>query len=384
MLVDLRMTDIAENSQKDHPKAKKEDLQERINQTCDEIFKEGGKPSVRLIHKMFPDVKSSSTIHNRFKVWQNQMNEKQSRLKNNVGLSDDFIQMFMNEISRFTLQGEAKYQLRAEQAENAYESSLDSLMELENTNQTLEGQLIDQQQLVRELKASIASLKQSHDAEIKELEANHAKDMDIAETKLNEKQGVIADLGIKLKTSDERNGHLYTEIAELKVSSERDKLEVEKAQEIAESAQQQLAQVKAENDNFKIAVGNKDFIIETHTKTIAKYESERDGLMNQFASQSNQLKEQNNEIVRINRANSDLENRLTDFAGLQENLNQSYGDNIKLTAQMKAMAETNQSLKDEVARYTELFHLNRSISATDESTSSKQEPKDVGGQTLDE
>ncbi|MCW8336550.1 hypothetical protein [Vibrio paucivorans] len=84
-------------------------MQERVNEICNDLYSKGEKVSVRVILTYLPDVSSTLTVHKYYANWRKELEANEKSLYDKLGFSSEFTQMFMKEISRFSVEAEQRY-----------------------------------------------------------------------------------------------------------------------------------------------------------------------------------------------------------------------------------------------------------------------------------
>ena len=104
-----------------------ERMQERVNEICNELYSKGEKVSVRVILTFLPDVSSTSTVHKYYANWRKELEANEKSLYDKLGFSPEFTQMFMKEISRFSVEAEQRYKGIADEANEQRDTAIDEL-----------------------------------------------------------------------------------------------------------------------------------------------------------------------------------------------------------------------------------------------------------------
>jgi len=102
-------------------------MQERVNEICNDLYSKGEKVSVRVILTYLPDVSSTSTVHKYYANWRKELEANEKSLYDKFGFSSEFTQMFMKEISRFSVEAEQRYKGIAEEANEQRDAAIEEL-----------------------------------------------------------------------------------------------------------------------------------------------------------------------------------------------------------------------------------------------------------------
>lgn len=276
-----------------------DNIQDRVNEICNDLYSRGEKISVRIVLSMMSDVSSTSTVHKYYKAWRDDLDKNQKDLLDKMGFSPEFSKAFMTEISRHATEAERRYREIADDARNQADEAISEL-------QRVEGFLLQQNQLIDEKDQKIAELTQQLADAIKEgqtaldlqkatfdaADEQRKQQLETALTKCDEQEGTIEQLRRDLAKAElkaEGAEGLTTEVkAQLKAANtehkqaikdlnKAHKTEVDGVREQLEAARSRAAQLDTD-----FALANKDTAllekatsdIEELTKTVAELQAE--------------------------------------------------------------------------------------------------------------
>lgn len=218
-------------------------MQDRVSEICNDLYGRGEKVSVRVILTYLPDVSSTSTVHKYYANWRKELEANEKSLYDKLGFSSEFTQMFMKEISRFSVEAEQRYKGIADEANEQRDTAIDELAKAEERlyKQTA---LVDQQgKDISNLKSDLAAEEKAHTAEIEKLNNSH-------EVLVQELRSRIAQLEKDLSDTAKVNESLRTDLAksQLKLESNQDYVNEVKAKQ--ESLENQVAELQDKNQSL--------------------------------------------------------------------------------------------------------------------------------------
>ncbi len=144
-------------------------LQDKVNAICNDLYAQGQKVSVRIVLSMMPEISSTSTIHKYYKQWKEELEANQKSLLEKMGFSEEFTRVFMSEITRHATEAERRYR---EIADDAKEQSSKAIEDLERAEERLHKQsaLLEQREnQLKELQSELTQVTKSQEAVVAEL-----------------------------------------------------------------------------------------------------------------------------------------------------------------------------------------------------------------------
>ncbi len=289
------------------------DMLDRVKAICNDLYRQGIKPSVRLVLAQMPDVKSTSTIHKHYAEWRRELDSNEKSLYDRLGFSSEFSQAFMKEITRFSVEAETRYK---DMAADAEEQRAIVIEDLTRADDRLYKQTAVVEQLEKDLvqvKAELADAAKAASATLVELR----KQLD--ELKEENKQLAITNEGLR------------TEIA--------------KAQLLVDGNERYVQEVKV---NHQALVQDLKNLTAQHAETLrqlAHQEAENSGyrqLISQLRSAELEFKGQ-------------LEKRETDVHSLQSDLRVARAD---IDTHHRLAIEANAKLAEQHKRNDDLQRVN--------------------------
>ena len=166
--VSLGSPDLQEE-QAQNTELKTQGLQEKVTAICNVLSAKGQKVSVRVVLSLLPEVKSTSTVHKYFKAWKDTQEEKERSDIKNIGFSEEFARVFLNEINRHAAKTERIFR---EIALDAKEQSIRAIEDVERAETRLikqTGLLELRDKEVKELQAEIPLIKNAQNTLVIEL-----------------------------------------------------------------------------------------------------------------------------------------------------------------------------------------------------------------------
>ncbi|MCZ5880773.1 DNA-binding protein [Vibrio parahaemolyticus] len=219
-------------------------MQERVNEICNELYSKGEKVSVRVILTFLPDVSSTSTVHKYYANWRKELEANEKSLYDKLGFSSEFTQMFMKEISRFSVEAEQRYKGIADEANEQRDAAIEELAKIEDRLHKQNAVVEQQDKDITHLKSEMVQRESAFEAEVSKLEQSHS-------VLVSELRQRITQLEKELTESTHTNETLRTELAksELKLESNQDYVNEVKAK------QQQLEERNAtlQSDNQSLS-----------------------------------------------------------------------------------------------------------------------------------
>ena len=176
--------------------------EERVYKICNDLYREGSTPSVRMVLNLMPDISSTSTVHKPFKKWKKELEASQESLYDKLGFSTEFTQSFMREITRFGVEAEARYKTLALEANDQCDQAL---LDLDIAEERLYKQTAVLQQQEKELK------------ELKQKLAEQGKAREATEREIRQQVGVLKTDNKELS---ETNESLRTSVAKAELKME--------------------------------------------------------------------------------------------------------------------------------------------------------------------
>lgn len=203
-----------------------ERMQERVNEICNELYSKGEKVSVRVILTFLPDVSSTSTVHKYYANWRKELEANEKSLYDKLGFSPEFTQMFMKEISRFSVEAEQRYKGIADEANEQRDTAIDELTKVEERLHKQNAVVEQQGKDITRLKGELTQQESQYEAEVSKLEQSHQVLVSELRQRITQLE---KDLGESTKTSET----LRTDLAksELKLESNQDYVNEVKAKQ---------------------------------------------------------------------------------------------------------------------------------------------------------
>ncbi|EGU46202.1 hypothetical protein VII00023_00810 [Vibrio ichthyoenteri ATCC 700023] len=203
-----------------------DNTQERINEICNELYSKGEKVSVRVILTFLPDISSTSTVHKYYANWRKELEANEKSLYDKLGFSSEFTQMFMKEISRFSVEAEQRYKGMADEANEQRDMAIDELSKAEERLYKQNAVVEQQDKYIVRLKSESSQQLNHYEAEMSKIEQSH----EVLTLELRQR---ITQLEKDLVDSTKANESLRTELAksELKLESNQDYVDEVKAKQ---------------------------------------------------------------------------------------------------------------------------------------------------------
>ncbi|HHY0432766.1 TPA: DNA-binding protein [Vibrio parahaemolyticus] len=227
-------------------------MQERVNEICNDLYGRGEKVSVRVILTYLPDVSSTSTVHKYYANWRKELEANEKSLYEKLGFSSEFTQMFMKEISRFSVEAEQRYKGVADEANEQRDTAIEELAKAEDRLHKQTALVEQQGKEISQLKADITANEKAHTAELEKVKESH----DVLVLELRHR---IEQLEKELNEAVKGNESLRTELAksQLKLESNQDYVNEVKAK------QEQLEQQGVELQDKNQVLSNQNAKLET-------------------------------------------------------------------------------------------------------------------------
>ena len=203
-----------------------ERMQERVNEICNELYSKGEKVSVRVILTFLEGVSSTSTVHKYYANWRKELEANEKSLYDKLGFSPEFTQMFMKEISRFSVEAEQRYKGIADEANEQRDTAIDELTKVEERLHKQTAVVEQQGKDITRLKGELTQQESQYEAEVSKLEQSHQVLVSELRQRITQLE---KDLGESTKTSET----LRTDLAksELKLESNQDYVNEVKAKQ---------------------------------------------------------------------------------------------------------------------------------------------------------
>lgn len=276
-----------------------DNTQERINEICNELYSKGEKVSVRVILTFLPDISSTSTVHKYYANWRKELEANEKSLYDKLGFSSEFTQMFMKEISRFSVEAEQRYKGMADEANEQRDMAIDELSKAEE-------RLYKQNAVVEQQDKDIVRLKSESSQQFNHYEAEMSKIEQSHEVLTLELRQRIAQLEKDLVDSTKANESLRTELAksELKLESNQDYVDEVKAKQ----GQIEERNVSLQTENHDLAqqvtklstqLEGSASIASTMEKRIADFETQHSSLVSKATTMEAKYQSALNELREV-------------------------------------------------------------------------------------
>ncbi|MDF4720801.1 hypothetical protein P3519_23275, partial [Vibrio parahaemolyticus] len=149
-------------------------MQERVNEISNELYSKGEKVRVRVILTFLPDVSSTSTVHKYYANWRKELEANEKSLYDKLGFSSEFTQMFMKEISRFSVEAEQRYKGIADEANEQRDAAIEELAKIEDRLHKQNAVVEQQDKDITHLKSEMVQRESAFEAEVSKLEQSHS------------------------------------------------------------------------------------------------------------------------------------------------------------------------------------------------------------------
>jgi len=291
---------------------------DRVKQICNDLYRKGTNPSVRLVLSMMPDITSTSTVHKPYKEWRDELEANQQSLYDKLGFSEEFAQSFMREISRFSVEAEERFKSRTQEAREQRDTALE---DLERTEDKFANQcaLVEQQgKALSDKKVELAEQLKAHEAIVKELR-------DQLEEQLNANNELVAT-----------NEELRTGIAKAQVQLDHNNTLVEEVKTAAGDKDKEVTRLREE-----VVGGLRDENIEL-TKNVTRLTSILEG-------KEELIEELKGIEPRLNKLAEEKASADTKLAKMQQKLEDIQNELSNEKVQAKEAIQTEQDLRTTIA-----------------------------------
>ncbi|EGQ7835089.1 mfp1 (mar binding filament 1) [Vibrio vulnificus] len=286
-------------------------MQDKVNAICNDLYAKGQKVSVRVVLSMMPEVSSTSTVHKYYKQWKEELEANQKSLLEKMGFSPEFTRVFMAEITRHATEAERRYR---EIADDAKEQSAKAIEDLERVEERLHKQtavLEQKDNLIKTLQAELAETKKTQEAVSAELR------LQIDElTKTANEKAEVAD-------------RLRTELAKKELQLENN--------------QQAAASITEENELLREQVKEKVEQMIEQAKVITRLESSLDAktaLLDELKQDKQSLSQKNQdldaELRDLQQSRYSQQTSLNEAQSREQNAQTRIDDLVKAIAEAKA------------------------------------------------
>jgi chromosome segregation ATPase len=295
-----------------------EDKQNLTNNVCNELLKEGIKPTVSLVLAELPTISSRSTVHKYFKVWTDEQNLNKEENFKKLGFSSEFTSTVLNEISRFNCDAEARYIDQAQYA-NAQRDQAISDLEMSENKLNKQAEIVNQQEKqIINLQTDLATEKKSNES-------------------------IIIEIRRQLTASIDNNKHLNKQNESLRSDIATAELKLESNQQFVEEVKSQNSQLIFDNKelNSTIAELNRDLsgkesAITGNEKLILSLEKEQEKTAKQLSNfDSNNVKLQSeldslrSELADINTKLSNEKDKLIQQVSINNELKSNFEEQTR-------------------------------------------------------
>lgn len=295
-------------------------MQERVNEICNDLYSKGEKVSVRVILTYLPDVSSTSTVHKYYANWRKELEANEKSLYDKLGFSSEFTQMFMKEISRFSVEAEQRYKGIAEEANEQRDAAIDELSKMEDRLHKQNAVVEQQGKDITQLKGELTQRERTHEAEMSKLEQSQH----VLVTELRQR---ITQLEKELTESTRTNETLRTELAksELKLESNQDYVNEVKAKQ--QALEEQSSTLQSENQSLSQQVTKlstqlegSTSVVSTLEKRVTDFETQHTALQSRATEMETHYKAT---LSELSEAKSQLQNQSQKIGSLEE-INQQH------------------------------------------------------------
>lgn len=253
-------------------------MQERVSEICNDLYGRGEKVSVRVILTYLPDVSSTSTVHKYYANWRKELEANEKSLYEKLGFSSEFTQMFMKEISRFSVEAEQRYKGIADEANEQRDTAIEELAKAEDRLHKQTALVEQQGKEISQLKSDLTANEKAHAAELEKVKDSH----DVLVLELRHR---IEQLEKELNETVKGNESLRTELAksQLKLESNQDYVNEVKAK------QEQLEQQGVELQEKNQALSNQNAKLETQREADKELISSINGRLHDLKENTDSL-----------------------------------------------------------------------------------------------
>ncbi|ENG7506300.1 DNA-binding protein [Vibrio parahaemolyticus] len=290
-------------------------MQERVNEICNELYSKGEKVSVRVILTFLPDVSSTSTVHKYYANWRKELEANEKSLYDKLGFSSEFTQMFMKEISRFSVEAEQRYKGIADEANEQRDAAIEELAKIEDRLHKQNAVVEQQDKDITHLKSEMVQRESAFEAEVSKLEQSHS-------VLVSELRQRITQLEKELTESTHTNETLRTELAksELKLESNQDYVNEVKAKQ--QQLEERNATLQSDNQSLSQQVTKLSTqlegsvsVVSTLEKRIMDFETQHSALQSKATEMETHYKSTLSELVETK---SQLQNQSQKIGSLEE------------------------------------------------------------------
>lgn len=222
-------------------------MQERVNEICNELYSKSEKVSVRVILTYLPDVSSTSTVHKYYANWRKELEANEKSLYDKLGFSSEFTQMFMKEISRFSVEAEQRYKGLADEANEQRDTAIDELSKAEDRQHKQTAVVEQQEKDLLALKVEASANINSHKAELEKVTESH-------NVLILELRRHIERFEKDLANANRSNELLRTELAKSELKLESNQSFVNEVKEKREQLESQNAELRTNNQTVSTKV----------------------------------------------------------------------------------------------------------------------------------
>lgn len=297
---------------------------DRVKQICNDLYRQGTKPSVRMILSMMDDITSTSTVHKPYREWMDELEASQQSLYDKLGFSEEFTQSFMREITRFGVEAEERFKSRTLEAREQRDTALEDLERTEDKYVKQSTVLEQQAKELRDKKTEIAEQKRAHEATVQELR-----------TQLEEQQAENRELSATNET-------LRTEMAKAQVQLDNNNSLVN---EVKTSAGDKDREIERLRDDV---VGELRSEIVELSKTNTRLTSTLEG-------KTELIQELKGLEPRLNSLADEKAALSTEIAKLQQRVDDSQRQVTELTVKAKESAQTEIDLRGTIAEQSSVI-----------------------------
>ncbi len=209
-----------------------DDKQNLTNNVCNELLKEGIKPTVTIVLARVPFTNTRSSVHKYFKNWIDDQIRKKEEMFKKSGFSPEFISSVLNEISRFNVNAEGRYVEQTQYANDQRDHAISDLQSSEKKVNEQASLINQQEQQINNLQTELVTEQKSNESTIVEIRRQLAtsvddykqlskqnellsSDISKAEIKLESNQELVDEMKSQATRLIAENKELHSNIAEL-------------------------------------------------------------------------------------------------------------------------------------------------------------------------
>ncbi|MGF1689070.1 hypothetical protein L4C36_20705 [Photobacterium japonica] len=287
-------------------------IQERVNEICTQLYGNGEKISVRIVLSMLPDVSSTATVHKYVTAWKNEVMANERSLYEKLGFSNEFTQMFMREISRFSAEAEMRYKGIAEDAAEQRDQAVSSLGMAEDRLAKQNAVVEQQAKQIAELEKELMAVRQQA---ANDIDANKQANAAVTDELRKKLEGVevdkkaLADTAETLRTELAKAQILVEQAAEAKVERNEVLAKLEKLQTEHNAQATELAKVTAELTGAQNLLSERGDSIQALRAQESKASKKSEQLETQLEAQQVVTKELAQKVTALQRENGYLSER---------------------------------------------------------------------------